>query len=301
MVERGSPPVSDNLAVVGVKMSISALSRDAKANQDKFAVILQRQSELEQQLVQVMNSLDTARYALDRERQEKILLYEQMKQKDTDLFEMQRKYRDLQRAMVKLKETNNKYHEKVTKLQIENEEMRKAHKDKYNYQTELEQKNKELEQLKRQIMMQERQISEQEVLINQKLSMIDQLVVDHHKLADSQEVMQEHIEKQTVNIGRLLSDKHDNTNKIEVQQKQLNEQSLQLNILHDNMQKLALQVQLQSEQSPSTFSADIKGKRLKPNKPLFGNARPFNATGKAENSKSTYWKDLNENEKTRHK
>jgi len=62
---------------------------------------------------QVMKSLDTAKDMLIRERQEKLGLREQLKGRDEELVSVQRKYLELQKAMSSLRETNNKYSEKV--------------------------------------------------------------------------------------------------------------------------------------------------------------------------------------------
>jgi multidrug resistance efflux pump len=63
---------------------------------------------------------------------------------------------------------------------------------KRDLQIELEQRNEEIKQLKETIEIQSRKISEQETLINDRLNVIDQLAIDHARLADGQ-VKLEHI------------------------------------------------------------------------------------------------------------
>ena len=274
-------------------MSLSALSRDTKSSQKEFSVIVERQHELEKQLVQVMKSLDTAKDMLIRERQEKLGLRDQLKGRDEDLVNMQRKYLELQKAMGILRETNNKYHEKVTKLQIENEQLRKGMKDKNNLEVELSEKNNELTRLREQLEKQDRQMMNQEKNIVQKLSMIESVVSEHKRLVEGQDKLNDKIAKQTTEINRLSEEKSDSQGQIAAQQRQLNFQQAQIVMLQESMQRLESHMtagsgvghlEMTTPASPDNrnnrYLALSKGVTLK----------PFNTTGKVENSKNTHWK-----------
>lgn len=285
---------TEDLSVTGRKMALSALSREAKTSQKEFSVIVERQHELEKQLVQVMKSLDTAKDMLIRERQEKLGLRDQLKGRDEDLVNMQKKYLELQKAMGILRETNNKYHEKVTKLQIENEQLRKGMKDKNNLEVELTEKNNELSRLKEQLEKQERQMINQEKTIVQKLSMIESVVSEHKRLVEGQDKLNEKISKQASEINRLADEKSDSQGQIASQQRQLNFQQAQIVMLQESMQRLESHftggsssghLDMTAPGSPDNrnnrYMALSKGVTLK----------PFNTTGKVENSKNTHWKN----------
>ena len=274
-------------------MSLSALSRDAKTSQKEFSVIVERQHELEKQLVQVMKSLDTAKDMLIRERQEKLGLRDQLKGRDEDLVNMQKKYLELQKAMGILRETNNKYHEKVTKLQIENEQLRKGMKDKNNLEVELSEKNNELSRLREQLEKQDRQLLNQEKNIVQKLSMIESVVSEHRRLVEGQDQLNNKISKQATEINRLSEEKSDSQGQIAAQQRQLNFQQAQIVMLQESMQRLEshltpggnnvghLEMSGSSDGRNNRYMALSKGVTLK----------PFNTTGKVENSKNLHWKN----------
>ncbi|XP_062568420.1 uncharacterized protein LOC134230594 [Saccostrea cucullata] len=271
----------EKLAIVGVKMSLSTLSKDTKASQREFNTIIQRQSELEKQLADVMKTLDSAKDALIREREEKAQLLQQLRFKDDEIADMQRKYRDLQNAMGKLKETNNRFHERVTKLQNLNE------------------KSQQISQLKRTIEDQELQISNQEHVINKKLSMIEHLASGHQRLADGQIKLEDLLVKQNEEIMKLGSEKESAHQLLAQQQKQLNTQQASLAILQENLERLEMTVLTQQEQQnvlailpPS--DQNYRGKKQPPTtKPML--TRPFNTSGKVENSKNLYWKNPNGN------
>lgn len=293
---------SGSLSVVGMKMSISELAQDTKASQKDIAIVMQKQTDLEQHLQEVMKSLDTAREALEREREEKLQLQEQLSTRTDDLEDMQRKYRELQKAMGKLKETNNKYHEKVTKLQIDNEELRKSTKDKGHLQAELEIKNEEIVVLKRQIEEQKLQITDQQGLISERLGIIDTLADDHLKLSDGQTKLESLINRQSEQISSLLVEKDESQVHLSNQQQQLNFQHNSILMLQDSMEKLQQQLETQAEQNViGLYPSDQhhRPRRGAPSKqPVY--YRPFNSTGKPENSKNTFWKHPQDN-RGRHK
>lgn len=301
-IPTGTPRQQDNLAVVGVKMSLTSLSKDTKASQKEYSNIIQRQTELERHLEEVMKSLDLAKETIMREQQEKAMLREQLRSKDSDLMEMQRKYKELQNAMGKLKETNNKYHDKVTRLQIENEELRKQTKDKDLLQLELNQKNREINFLKLQIEDQERLITSQQTMIAQKLDMIDQLVKDHQTLINGQGKLESLIMRQADQIDRLSNEKDDSHTHMMNQQKQLNIQQAQISVLQEQLQRLDAHISQQTETQsiPGVLnpSQDLKAKRLKPQAKAM-HIRPFNTGVKMENSKSTFWRDSGDLSKCR--
>lgn len=289
----------EKLAIVGVKMSLSTLSKDTKASQREFNTIIQRQSELEKQLSEVMKTLDSAKDALIREREEKAQLLQQLQFKDDELVDMQRKYRDLQNVMGKLKETNNKYHERVTKLQIENEQLRKSVKDNSNLQIDLTEKGQQIKELKRTIEEQDKEITNQETMINKKLNMIEQLAADHQRLADGQIKLEDLLVKQHEEIMKLGAEKDSAHQLLTQQQKQLNSQQASLAILQENLERLEMTVLTQHEQQnvlailpPS--DQNYRGKKQPTTtKPMM--VRPFNASGKVENSKNSFWKNPNGN------
>ncbi|XP_056020920.1 interaptin-like [Ostrea edulis] len=289
----------EKLAIVGVKMSLSTLSKDTKASQREFSTIIQRQSELEKQLSEVMKTLDSAKDALIREREEKAQLLQQLRFKDDELVDMQRKYRDLQNAMGKLKETNNRFHERVTKLQIENDQLRKSVKDRSNLQIDLTEKSQQIKDLKKTIEDQEKQITSQEHMINKKLNMIEQLASDHQRLADGQVKLEDLLVKQSDNIMKLSSEKESAHQLLVQQQKQLNSQQASLAVLQENLERLEMTVLTQQEQQnvlailpPS--DQNYRGKKQPTTtKPMM--VRPFNASGKVENSKNSFWKNSNGN------
>ncbi|KAK3576288.1 hypothetical protein CHS0354_036023 [Potamilus streckersoni] len=294
--------VSDDLAVRGVKMSISSLSKETRASQREFTLIIERQTELEKQLTQVLKSLDTAKEALIRERQEKIGLREQLRLKDEDLATMQRKYLELQKAIGSVKETNNKYHDKVTKLQIENEQLKKAGKDKANLETELSDKNRELEHLKMQLKHQEKQICLQEETIINKLNLIEKLVSDQRDMAEGHDKLKQQVNKQAEDIYRLSSEKNESSNQVSAQQKQLNFQQAQIVMLQEQMQRLENHLSLnnpimeeqeqpQQQQQQHGHHPSTLGKKYLSNLTKSVHLRPFNASGKLESSKSSFWKE----------
>lgn len=276
-------------------MSLSTLSKDTKASQREFNTIIQRQSELEKQLCEVMKTLDSAKDALIREREEKAQLLQQLQFKDDELVDMQRKYRDLQNMMGKLKETNNKYHERVTKLQIENEQLRKSVKDNSNLQIDLTEKSQQIKELKRTIEEQDKEITNQETMINKKLNMIEQLASDHQRLADGQIKLEDLLVKQHEEIMKLGAEKESAHQLLTQQQKQLNSQQASLAILQENLERLEMTVLTQHEQQnvlailpPS--DQNYRGKKQPTTtKPMM--VRPFNASGKVENSKNSFWKN----------
>lgn len=284
----------DDLSVTGRKMALSALTRDAKSSQKEFSVIVERQHELEKQLVQVMKSLDTAKDMLIRERQEKLGLKDQLKKGDEDLINMQRKYLELQKAMGILRETNNKYHEKVTKLQIENEQLRKGMKDKANLEVELSAKNEELTKLKDQLEKQEKQIMHQEKTIVSKLSMIESVVSEHKSLVEGQTKLNDTVAKQATEITRLSQEKSGSQEQIVAQQRQLNFQQAQIVMLQESMQRLESHFTAASGVAHldmnSPGATDNRNNRYLPlSKGV--TLKPFNTTGKPENSKNTHWKN----------
>ncbi|OWF46638.1 restin homolog [Mizuhopecten yessoensis] len=297
----GTTPSGD-LSVVGMKMSLTDLANDTKASQKDIAIVMQKQSDLEQHLQEVMKSLDIATEALAREREEKLQLQEQLSARTDDLEDMQRKYRELQKAMGKLKETNNKYHEKVTKLQIDNEELRKSTKDKGNLQVELESKKEEITSLKRQIEEQKLQITDQQSLISDRLGIIDTLANDHQKLSDGQTKLESLINRQSEQITTLLTEKDESQVHLSNQQQQLNFQHNSILMLQDSIEKMQQQMESQAEQNvigiyPS--EQHHRPRRGPPSKqPVY--YRPFNSTGKPENSKNAFWKHSQDN-RGRHK
>ncbi|XP_069117405.1 ankycorbin-like [Argopecten irradians] len=298
----GTTPSGD-LSVVGMKMSLTDLAKDTKASQKDIAIVMQKQSDLEQHLQEVMKSLDTAKEALAREREEKLQLQEQLSARTDDLEDMQRKYRELQKAMGKLKETNNKYHEKVTKLQIDNEELRKSTKDKGNLQIELESKKEEITSLKKQIEEQKLQITDQQSLISDRLGVIDSLATEHQKLSDGQSKLESLINRQSEQITTLLTEKEESQVHLSNQQQQLNFQHNSILMLQESMEKLQQQLETQAEQNvigiyPS--EQHHRPRRGAPTKqPVY--YRPFNSTGKPENSKNAFWKHPQDSNRSRHK
>lgn len=284
----------EDLSVTGRKMALSALTRDAKSSQKEFSIIIERQHELEKQLVQVMKSLDTAKDMLIRERQEKLGLKDQLKGRDEDLVNMQRKYLELQKAMGILRETNNKYHEKVTKLQIENEQLRKGVKDKNNLEVELSAKTEELTKLKDQLERQERQMANQEKTIVSKLAMIESVVSEHKRLVEGQDKLNDRIAKQATEIIRLSEEKSGSHEQIAAQQRQLNFQQAQIVMLQESMQRLESHLTSGSGvghmEMTSPGSVDNRNNRyMALSKGV--TLKPFSTTGKAENSKNTHWKN----------
>lgn len=285
-------------------MSLSSLSRDTKASQKEFSVIVERQHELEKQLVQVMKSLDTAKDMLIRERQEKLGLREQLKARDDELIGMQRKYLELQKAMTNLRETNNKYHEKVTKLQIENEQLRRGAKDRNELEYELKERNNELTRLKDVLQKQEHQMKTQEEQIVNKLDMIEKVVNEHKTLIEGQDKLTKRVAMQQTEIVRLAEEKDEAQVQMANQQRQLNFQHAQIVMLQETMQRLEAQVTGGAVASgggsraeslppvvnpPGTPGSDTRGGKYISSLGKGLNLRPFNA-GKLENSKNTYWR-----------
>ena len=276
-------------------MSLSAIAKDAKTSQREFSIIVERQQELEKQLVQVMKSLDTAKDMLIRERQEKLSLKEQLKGRDEELVDMQRKYLELQKAMGNLRETNNKYHEKVTKLQIENEQLRKGMKDRNNLQLELTEKSNELTRLKETFKRQDLQMRNQEEQIVQKLSMIEKVINEHKGLVDGQEKLNKVIAQQSNDIAQLSDEKAETQTQMAAQQRQLNFQHAQIVMLQEQMHRLESQMTGGGSPSietpiPNTPSTDNRGSRYIASLAKGISMKPFNASGKAENSKNSYWR-----------
>lgn len=283
-------------------MSLGALARDTKASQKEFSVIVERQHELEKQLVQVMKSLDTAKDMLIRERQEKLSLREQLKGRDEELVAMQRKYLELQKAMANLRDTNNKYHEKVTKLQIENEQLRRGIKDRNDLEFELRERNNELTRLKEVLSRQEQQMKTQEEQIVQKLDMIEKVVGEHRGLIDGQEKLSKKMSQQQTEIVRLAEEKVEAQTQMAAQQRQLNFQHAQIVMLQEQMQRLEAHVNHGAVSTsraeslppvnnhPSTPVSDGRGSKYIASLSKGMNLRPFNAQGKLENSKNSYWR-----------
>ncbi|XP_060554248.1 trichohyalin-like [Ruditapes philippinarum] len=293
----------DEMAVQGKKMSLGALARDTKASQKEFSVIVERQHELEKQLVQVMKSLDTAKDMLIRERQEKLGLREQLKGRDEELVGMQRKYLELQKAMANLRDTNNKYHEKVTKLQIENETLRRGMKDRDEIEGELRERNSELVRLKEVLNRQEQQMKTQEEQIVQKLDMIEKVVTEHRGLIDGQDKLTKRMSQQQTDIVRLSEEKLEAQNQMAAQQRQLNFQHAQIVMLQEQMQRMEAHISqgatggtLRPESlppvntHPTTPVGDSRGGRYIASLSKGMNLRPFNAQGKLENSKNSFWR-----------
>jgi chromosome segregation ATPase len=291
------------MAVQGKKMSLGALARDTKASQKEFSVIVERQHELEKQLVQVMKSLDTAKDMLIRERQEKLGLREQLKGRDEELVGMQRKYLELQKAMANLRDTNNKYHEKVTKLQIENETLRRGMKDRDEIEGELRERNSELVRLKEVLNRQEQQMKTQEEQIVQKLDMIEKVVTEHRGLIDGQDKLTKRMSQQQTDIVRLSEEKFEAQNQMAAQQRQLNFQHAQIVMLQEQMQRMEVHISqgatggtLRPESlppvntHPTTPVGDSRGGRYIASLSKGMNLRPFNAQGKLENSKNSFWR-----------
>lgn len=286
---------TDPLSIQGVRMAINTLSKDAKASHREFSAIITRQEELEIQLQEVMASLDNAREALIKERHEKVSLQEKLRLRDEDLVEMTKRYRELQKAMVKLKETNNKYHERIQKLQIENEEMRKMNTDKRELQEELEKRNEEIKHLKDTIEAQSKKISEQESLINDRLAVIDQLANDHARLADGQVKLEKIMSGQSDNIARLASNKEHTEKIIDTQQQQINLQQATLVMMKEQLEKLENRMNQQDNQhnvlalQPS--EPNNRSRRQTSNSPAKQvHQKPFMAAGKQDTSKSAYWR-----------
>lgn len=284
-------------------MSLGALARDTKASQKEFSVIVERQHELEKQLVQVMKSLDTAKDMLIRERQEKLGLREQLKSRDEELVGMQRKYLELQKAMANLRDTNNKYHEKVTKLQIENETLRRGIKEKDVIEGELRERNSELMRLKEVLSKQEQQMKTQEEQIVQKLDMIERVVGEHKGLIDGQDKLTRKMSQQQTDIVRLSEEKLEAQNQMAAQQRQLNFQHAQIVMLQEQMQRMEAHITqgatggtLRPESlppvntHPTTPVGDGRGGRYIASLSKGMNLRPFNAQGKLENSKNSFWR-----------
>lgn len=278
-------------------MAINTLSKDAKASHREFNAIMTRQEELEMQLQEVMASLDTAREALIKERHEKISLQEKLRLRDEDLVDMTKKYRELQKAMVKLKETNNQYHQRIQKLQIENEELRQANTDKRELQLELEQRNEEIKQLKETIESQSKKILEQEVLINERLAVIDRLATDHSRLADGQVKLEQLLSDQTEHIARLAATKDHTERVIDTQQQQINFQQATLVMMKEQLEKLESRMNQQDNQhsvlSLQPTEPPNRARRQTSNSPAKNmqmHQKPFMAAGKQDTSKSTYWR-----------
>lgn len=278
-------------------MAINTLSKDAKASHREFNAIMTRQEELEMQLQEVMASLDIAREALIKERHEKISLQEKLRLRDEDLVEMTKKYRELQKAMVKLKETNNQYHQRIQKLQIENEELRQASTDKRELQLELEQRNEEIKQLKETIESQSKKILEQEVLINERLAVIDRLADDHSRLADGQVKLEQLLSDQTEHIARLAATKEHTERVIDTQQQQINFQQATLVMMKEQLEKLESRMNQQDNQqsvlSLHPTEPPNRARRQTSNSPAKNmqmHQKPFMAAGKQDTSKSTYWR-----------
>lgn len=296
--------MQDGFTVQGKKMSLSALSREARASQREFSVIVERQQELEKQLVQVMKSLDSAKDMLIRERQEKLGLRDQLKGRDEELVGMQRKYLELQKAMSSLREANNKYHEKVTKLQIENETLRREMKDKREIESELRERNSELDRLKDVLRRQEIQMKTQEEQIVTKLAMIEKVVGEHRGLVEGQENLTRKMSQQASEIVRLNEEKAETQTQMATQQRQLDFQNAQIVMLQEQMQRLESHiggngVQGQGRATPShsetlpplpSTPTDSRGARYISSLSKGINARPFNTQGKLENSKNTFWR-----------
>lgn len=292
----------DDMAVQGKKMSLGALTRETKASQKEFSVIVERQHELEKQLVQVMKSLDTAKDMLIRERQEKLGLRDQLKVRDEELVGMQRKYLELQKAMANLRDTNNKYHEKVTKLQIENEQLRRGVKDRNDMELELRERNTELLHLKDVLDRQEQQMKSQEEQIVQKLDMIEKVVGEHRGLIEGQDKLTKSMFQQQTDIVRLSEEKVEAQNQMAVHQRQLNFQHAQIVMLQEQMQRLEAHMGQGAagitrpeslppvNTHPSTPVNETRGSRYIASLSKGMNLRPFNAQGKLENSKNTYWR-----------
>ena len=281
-----------DLSIVGRKMALSTLSKDAKTTQKEFNTIVQKQSELERQLMDVMKSLDAAKEALIRERQEKQELQELLKKRNDEIADVHRRYRDLQNAMSKLKETNNKFHDRVTKLQIENEQLRRQAREKSSMQTELNEKQAQIMELKSTIEDQSKQIHHQESVIDQKLSIVEQLAVDHKRLADGQIKLEDLIKLQSDQICRLANDKEDANHQLSVQQRQLATQQASIAMMQEHLERLELSMAAHAEQQSvlAIYPQDPNNRnRRQPltTKPTF--SRPFN-TGKTENSKNMHWK-----------
>ncbi|KAK3087565.1 hypothetical protein FSP39_007609 [Pinctada imbricata] len=283
---------TSDLSVVGRKMALSNLSKDAKSTQKEFNSIVQKQSELERQLMDVMKSLDAAKDALVRERHEKQQLQEQLKKRNDEIADVHRKYRDLQNAMSKLKETNNKFHDRITKLQIENEQLRRSARERSSLQIELNEKQTQIMELKGTIEDQSKQITHQESLIDKKLNVVEQLALDHQKLADGQMKLEDIIRCQTDQISRLLSDKEDATHQLTIQQRQLSTQQASIAMMQEHLERLEMSMIAQSEQQnvlaicPQEPSNRNRRQPIT-TKPTF--SRPFNV-GKPESSKNMHWK-----------
>lgn len=282
-------------------MALSALSREAKASQREFSIIVERQQELEKQLVQVMKSLDSAKDMLIRERQEKLGLRDQLKGRDEELVSMQRKYLELQKAMSTLRDANNKYHEKVTKLQIENETFRREIKDKKDIEYELRERTTELDHLKETLKKQESQMKTQEDNIVNKLAMIERVVGEHRALVDGQEKLNRKMFQQASEIHRLNEEKAETQSQMAAQQRQLDFQNAQLVMLQEQMQRLEVHIggnaprtgsPSRSESLPPLPSTptDNRGTRYIGNLTKGVGGRPFNTQGKLENSKNAYWR-----------
>lgn len=300
---QSSSVVPDSFSIQGKKMALSALSKDAKASQREFSVIVERQQELEKQLVQVMKSLDSAKDMLIRERQEKLGLRDQLKGRDEELVAMQRKYLELQKAMSALRDTNNKYHEKVTRLQIENDTLRRDIRDQRDVEYELKERNSELERLKDVLKKQDIQMKAQEEHIVNKLAMIEKVVGEHRGLKDGQEKLSRKMSQQASEIVRLNEEKAETSNQMVAQQRQLDFQNAQIVMLQEQMQRLEAHVGGNSSGIPSTGTSsraeslpplpstpDNRGTRYISSLTKGMSMRPFNTQGKLENSKNAYWK-----------
>ena len=241
------------------------------------------------QLEEVMVSLDHAKEALIKERHEKVSLQEKLRLRDEDLIEMTKRYRELQKAMVKLKETNNRFHERIQKLQIENEEMRQMNTDKRDLQIELEQRNEEIKQLKETIEIQSRKISEQETLINDRLNVIDQLAIDHARLADGQVKLEHIMSEQSDHIARLATTKENTEKIIDTQQQQINLQQATLVMMKEQLEKLENRMNHQDNQHnvlslQPTEPPNSRTRRQTSNSPAKQlNQKPFMAAGKQDN------------------
>ncbi|XP_052769067.1 keratin, type I cytoskeletal 10-like [Mya arenaria] len=302
--------VVDGFSVQGKKMALSALSRDAKASQREFSVIVERQQELEKQLVQVMKSLDRAKDMLIAERQEKLGLREQLRSRDEELVAMQRKYLELQKAMSSLRETNNKYTEKVTRLQIENEQLRKGVRERHELESELRERNGELGRLRDQLTEQEAKMRSQEEKIVSKLAMIERVVGEHKTLVDGQEKLTKKINLQANDIIQLHEEKDEAASQMAAQQRQLNFQQAQIGMIQEQMQRLEGSLggggggggaggtyggsSSRAESLPplpSTPGNDGRNSRyIHALSKSMNLNRPFNPYGKLENSKNMLWR-----------
>ncbi|WAR19440.1 hypothetical protein MAR_001278 [Mya arenaria] len=275
--------VVDGFSVQGKKMALSALSRDAKASQREFSVIVERQQELEKQLVQVMKSLDRAKDMLIAERQEKLGLREQLRSRDEEL---------------------------VTRLQIENEQLRKGVRERHELESELRERNGELGRLRDQLTEQEAKMRSQEEKIVSKLAMIERVVGEHKTLVDGQEKLTKKINLQANDIIQLHEEKDEAASQMAAQQRQLNFQQAQIGMIQEQMQRLEGSLggggggggaggtyggsSSRAESLPplpSTPGNDGRNSRyIHALSKSMNLNRPFNPYGKLENSKNMLWR-----------